>query len=110
MPASRKIKPEVFEPEPTATLLLDSTLVTKELLFGLPDLSKTFFSASPVMPLPLVPRPTRVFQFSLTRPSEFTLLLPMVRFGASATGVISTLTVASLPTPWPSVGLNWICA
>ncbi|MNZ72640.1 hypothetical protein D3C78_910210 [compost metagenome] len=78
---------------------MDWALVTVELLFGLPALSKTVFNASPVMPLPLVPRPFRLFQVSLTRPIELTLLLPMIRLGASATGVISTLRVDSLPMP-----------
>ncbi|MNR38190.1 hypothetical protein D3C85_1562700 [compost metagenome] len=84
--------------------------MTSELLLALPELSNTVFSASPVMPLPLVPRPLRLFQVSLTRPIELTLLLPMFRSGLSATGVMSTLTVLSLPRPWPSVGLNLMCA
>ncbi|MNG09936.1 hypothetical protein D3C84_933770 [compost metagenome] len=84
--------------------------MTIEVLLGLPALSKTFFNASPVMPLPFVPRPLRLFQVSLTKPTEFTLLLPMFRSGLSATGVISIFTVDSLPRPCPSVGLNWSCA
>ncbi|MNH21471.1 hypothetical protein D3C79_812800 [compost metagenome] len=87
-----------------------STVVTCSLLPALPELAKTFFSASPVMPLPLVPRPVRLFQVSLVRPSELTLLLPMLRSGLSAIGVISTFSVASLPVPLPSVGAYLICA
>ncbi|MNH15724.1 hypothetical protein D3C79_753420 [compost metagenome] len=95
---------------PAVTLATESTLVTCSDLLALPELANTFFSAAPLMPLPLVPRPVRLFQVSLVRPMEFGVLLPMFRSGLSATGAMSTFSVASLPAAPPSVGLYLIWA
>ncbi|MNG99199.1 hypothetical protein D3C81_687530 [compost metagenome] len=95
---------------PAATLPPESALVTCSVLLALPELANTFFNAVPLMPLPLVPKPVRLFQVSLVRPSESGVLLPMFRPGLSATGAISTFSVASPPAAAPSVGLYLIWA
>ncbi|MNO67177.1 hypothetical protein D3C76_579800 [compost metagenome] len=77
---------------------------------ALPELANTVFSASPVMPLPSVPRPFKVVQTSLVRPLDSTSLLPKLRVGLSATGLMSTFMVTSLPELVPSFGLYLNCA
>ncbi|MCY1180605.1 hypothetical protein D9M73_210610 [compost metagenome] len=88
------------------TLPSDCTLVVVLLEFALPELAKTVFRSSPVMPLPPVPRPLRLVQTSLVSPLDSISALPKLRVGLSATGLISTFMVTSLPKLVPSFGLN----
>ncbi|MNP06083.1 hypothetical protein D3C76_980540 [compost metagenome] len=95
---------------PAVTLPSDCTLVVVVLELAVPELVNTVFRSSPVMPLPPVPRPLRLVQTSLVRPLESISALPKLSVGLSATGLMSTFMVTSLPRLVPSFGLYLNCA